>query len=1132
MTHAKTVITSLLVGAAVAAGAIAAGAVPASGKQLRFDCGTADSPVMAGYQRLTDRDLYTEDKGYGWEGKAPEAEVFEIPPPPPGRGYVGRPPQLTQYFKESLDELNGDAAVSAADLAFRADLPAGRYRVTIVLGDMSQAIGSIDVYINGKLVGDQVSAWTPGAYAVPINNPGGWWSYVRGTVEPRDGVIRVLLKKNQSRYDRELAEQMTWENPYSKNWNWTPSHGDEMYPPWNYIGWPFARNSIMAIEIVPYVPAPVVVSDGKLSLDRPLNNPALAEAISGFNAGDVYAAMSALERVDEANLEALAAKAVVSLWLVGHPQTEQHEEAPLLSGALDTLRRYVSANPRETGIAELIQDAEIFQHARTLHLTRGELGKNHFVENEKAIGWWWLIKEDSPLYYKSQLYIGQAAHMSLPHIPSVGLAKQVFEKLENKFPENRYVKYYLHWEWEPHGDGSHPTDWVMQDYYSKTEGGPQWARLLHEAYATMIDWSEWWIKFKQYPEGTIGGGWGDDVEIVGAFGYLGYLSRGVSEMSVQGTRNLVEGMWHLSEVDPEIGYCLPRADAEHTAEWTGNTLGMMVQIDYGNPIWIERSLKTAKLMRDLWTDYDNHHRRHFRSNFFGAAQVGGGDQANDSWINYRAIRPAVAVLEYNQNPSIAEWFVDMADAWCDAAMSTARGKPRGIIPAQVSFPDRILGGTNSPNWYTAGHPPGTVNYDWAGPKGQDYKAYIQDLLMTAYTHTGDEKYLQPLKSEYELATRYGHEPDVQGGVRLGMAPWLRTMKDTRNGINVLLERWTPPKRRSDEAPQTHAKPEKAVQPTPQKSVPAAEEGSEAWVAGELKAVDAWLAAKRMLEGRAEGLIADITKQQIEDHLLFAREMRKMSWPLMTTQSSPTDRIPIHGLLPVLFTYSGGYFGGPALRVPVTYNNTTKDFAAAVTASDAQGFRILYHSFAADTRDIDVVAWELEPGGKYTLTYGEDRDEDGQRDSVAERREFTFPQMGTPVRVTVRPRITYVIEVDQVERGRAAEEAPDPGLSAKDIRFAGDYGLLLAKVHNVGSRAVRNLKVDFYDGDPKEGGEEIGSAVIPSIEAPNHLEPCAVTVAVNWTPTKESHEIYVVIDPEDEIPDEITTFNNEPHAAVP
>jgi hypothetical protein len=34
----------------------------------------------------------------------------------------------------------------------------------------------------------------------------------------------------------------------------------------------------------------------------------------------------------------------------------------------------------------------------------------------------------------------------------------------------------------------------------------------------MLDRSEWFVKFKQCPEGNIGCGWGDDVEVIGTFG--------------------------------------------------------------------------------------------------------------------------------------------------------------------------------------------------------------------------------------------------------------------------------------------------------------------------------------------------------------------------------------------------------------------------------------------------------------------------------------------------------------------------------------------------------------------------------------------------------------------------------------
>ena len=167
-----------------------------------------------------------------------------------------------------------------------------------------------------------------------------------------------------------------------------------------------------------------------------------------------------------------------------------------------------------------------------------------------------------------------------------------------------------------------------------------------------------------------------------------------------------------------------------------------------------------------------------------------------------------------------------------------------------------------------------------------------------------------------------------------------------------------------------------------------------------------------------------------------------------------------------------------------------------------------------------------------MRYGPDTNEDEVMDSVLEERSFVWPQRGTPIRIVVEPKRTYVIEVEQVERGRGPGLAPDPGLSREDIRYAEKYGLVLAAIHNVGSKPVRDVAVAFYHGDPAAGGTLLGTSVVPNIEAPNDLEPRTVTVGLNWSPTEETHEIYVVVDPDDEIRDEITTFNNVAHTKLP
>jgi len=311
----------------------------------------------------------------------------------------------------------------------------------------------------------------------------------------------------------------------------------------------------------------------------------------------------------------------------------------------------------------------------------------------------------------------------------------------------------------------------------------------------------------------------------------------------------------------------------------------------------------------------------------------------------------------------------------------------------------------------------------------------------------------------------------------------------------------------------------------------AKPGSESWVAAKVQNTERWLQAKQLIEGRQGELKNRWTRTEIIESGRLAADHLKKNWPISTSEAGPTDRVGFPGIITPFFIYTGGSWGGPLLRAAVTYENTTKDFAAAVVAADPQGLRIWYCSLAPNERAIGIVPWELEPGGTYWLALGIDADEDGKIDKRVEQREFVFPQQGSPINIKVKPRVNYVVEIDQIKRSRPAGPAPDPGLSAEDIRFNSDRNLLMARIHNVGSKAVRNVKVAFYYGDPQDGGRRIGVQTIPNIEAPSDLEPRTVTVGINYR-IESPTEIYVVVDPDNEIANEITTFNNVAHKKLP
>jgi fibronectin type 3 domain-containing protein len=103
-------------------------AVTASAADLKFDFGTVNSPVDAGYTQVAHNTNYTADLGYGWSS-----------------GQVG-----------SRDRGVGDQVTRdlnfTADGTFNADVADGTYDVTVILGDASFSRDQVDVYLEGQRV--------------------------------------------------------------------------------------------------------------------------------------------------------------------------------------------------------------------------------------------------------------------------------------------------------------------------------------------------------------------------------------------------------------------------------------------------------------------------------------------------------------------------------------------------------------------------------------------------------------------------------------------------------------------------------------------------------------------------------------------------------------------------------------------------------------------------------------------------------------------------------------------------------------------------------------------------------------------------------------------------------------------
>jgi fibronectin type 3 domain-containing protein len=110
--------------------------------EASFDFGTSGSSVQAGYTQVVSSTAYSALTGYGWSST------------------VG----LDSRDRGSPDSLRCDFVFSSTEHTFNVDLANGdTYLVTVVIGDQSFMHDKIDVYAEGKLVINDLTA-LPGSF--------------------------------------------------------------------------------------------------------------------------------------------------------------------------------------------------------------------------------------------------------------------------------------------------------------------------------------------------------------------------------------------------------------------------------------------------------------------------------------------------------------------------------------------------------------------------------------------------------------------------------------------------------------------------------------------------------------------------------------------------------------------------------------------------------------------------------------------------------------------------------------------------------------------------------------------------------------------------------------------------------
>ncbi len=347
---------------------------------------------------------------------------------------------------------------------------------------------------------------------------------------------------------------------------------------------------------------------------------------------------------------------------------------------------------------------------------------------------------DSPLYPLTYSYRGRVLTWALLQIGGSrddwSEAQQLLEKAHNAYPEDPIVGMYLG-EPIPAPAG-----------YPAVANAPEWAVHQRAATERLTDIIYWWIDHRLREDGNYGGGWEDDCEMWRWWApiLLGFEDPKVNAAQATFSQAL------LTQPHMSRGYTTRLYDVEHTAEGTADTLTPMMHLEPDNALWQERALRLAELFETLWTGVNERGQLQFKSTYFNGEQVSDRPQwACDTVYHPRAVQPALLLWQRTGDERLGTLFSRWMDTWVDAAARAERGKPAGILPSAIHWPDGTVGGVGRDWWDPENHRPRGYQFPSAMP-------IMTHTLLLTWHMTGDERYLDPIRSMADALLRYVEAP--------------------------------------------------------------------------------------------------------------------------------------------------------------------------------------------------------------------------------------------------------------------------------------------------------------------------------------------------------------------------------------
>ncbi len=193
-------------------------------------------------------------------------------------------------------------------------------------------------------------------------------------------------------------------------------------------------------------------------------------------------------------------------------------------------------------------------------------------------------------------------------------------------------------------------------------GVPAWAWYPRLAWLEVRRIAQWWLDERLVPTGEFGGRVGDDTDLYQQFADLPFFEdKGVGARLLEAGAKLAE---LADKENLREGLNLHATDSLHAYEEGINHLALMARWFYGDPIYFERCMESARNMEAL-TIVTADGRRHFRD----MERMGYEDLQRprtpkvDGSTSPLMWHTALQVADYNHNPRALKVLQEWADTW-------------------------------------------------------------------------------------------------------------------------------------------------------------------------------------------------------------------------------------------------------------------------------------------------------------------------------------------------------------------------------------------------------------------------------------------------------------------------------------